>query len=73
MSQFNCDQFPNGKVPQDPRSKCPECGLPNKCGVEEGKGTCWCFSFPTVEHLTVKDTTECLCQSCLKKELDKQG
>ena len=66
MTGFNCEQ---GKIPEDPRSKCPECGVPNKCGMEAGKGICWCFNLPAIENMNSKDTSECLCESCLKKLL----
>jgi len=67
MSGFDCMQ---GKIPEDPRSKCPTCGIPNKCGVEMGKGICWCFNYPAIENMNSKDTSQCVCESCYKKELD---
>jgi hypothetical protein len=72
MPGFPSHQFPGGRSPEPAaKSYCPLCGLPNKCGVEEGKGFCWCMSYPAVEHLTVKDTETCICESCLKKEMKK--
>lgn len=66
---FNCSQFPPGKGVTDNQSKCPECGLPNKCGLEEGKGTCWCFQFPKVD--IIRDSSTCLCRRCLQKVADE--
>lgn len=63
---FNCDQ---GKVFQDPRPKCPKCGLPNKCGIADGKRYCWCFGYPKID-IVIGDGDECLCESCLKKILE---
>ena len=68
---FNSSQFPNGNVPKDPRSKCPNCGLPNKCGVEMGKGFCWCFNYPKLDKV-IPDGEDCLCESCFKKKLEKK-
>jgi hypothetical protein len=64
---MNCDKFPKGKGFVDNRPKCTECGLPNKCGVALGKGTCWCFQYPNIEM--DKDSDVCLCESCLKKKV----
>ena len=64
---FNCNMFPDGKGIKDTRSKCPKCGVPNKCGVEAGKGTCWCFMYPKVEMDRNEDT--CLCETCLKEHI----
>ena len=51
-----------------PTSRCPHCGAENKCGVEAGKGFCWCFELPskTLEN-KVTDDSQCLCRSCLEK------
>lgn len=63
---FYCDQFPDGKKPKDV-SRCPECGLPNKCGVDAGKGTCWCFRKERIKDHYNDD--HCYCESCLDKKI----
>jgi hypothetical protein len=68
MAGFDCMQ---GKIPDKPRSTCPKCGVPNKCGIDAGKGSCWCFMYPPIEHMNMKDTDTCLCESCLKEEMNK--
>ena len=64
--------FPNSMFPNKPNlpivSKCPSCGLPNKCGLELGKGTCWCFTYPPLGKIPQQETDKCLCESCFKKK-----
>ena len=74
MRKINCAQFPKGKEPKIPDvSRCPVkgCGLPNKCQVEEGKGTCWCFQYPKVEDPDLSDA--CMCEEHLKEKLKEEG
>lgn len=48
---------------------CPEifCGERVRCEVEQGKGTCWCFSVnPTEGNRDIVGSGEaCLCKACL--------
>ncbi len=69
MRTFLSHQF-NTTPPKDVRSTCPSCGLPNKCGVELGKGTCWCFSYPSLGPISTIDQDKCLCESCMKKQFE---
>lgn len=55
------------------QSLCPKCGLPNKCGVELGKGTCWCFGYPKLENSKYEETNQCLCERCLRIELNSEN
>ena len=69
MRTFHSEQF-NTAVPKDVRSTCA-CGMPNKCGMEQGNGTCWCFSYPALGPLSAIDQDKCLCESCFKKQLEQ--
>jgi hypothetical protein len=72
MRTFHSHQF-NTAPPRDVRSTCSLCGLPNKCGIELGKGTCWCFSYPALGPLASIDQDKCICESCLQKKLQKDN
>lgn len=52
----------------DSRAKCPECGVWNKCAVEEGwsPNLCWCMQEPT--RLVSSEYPACLCRTCFKIE-----
>jgi len=55
---------------QNPKSYCPECGIPNKCAMEAGKSasTCWCMTL----DVSVNPNSQydvCLCKRCLTKEV----
>jgi hypothetical protein len=69
MRKFSSQQF-NKNIPVDNRPTCPQCGLPNKCGMEAGKGSCWCFSYPSLGPLSSIDQDKCICESCFKKKLN---
>lgn len=47
-------------------SKCPNCGVDNKCAMEAGKSAsaCWCMGVPVTGELS---GDQCLCRSCLSK------
>jgi len=51
------------------KSYCPECGLENKCAIEQGKSasTCWCMT--EVANNISSYYESCLCRNCLRKEL----
>lgn len=50
----------------DPK-KCPACKGPNRCGTEEGKGTCWCFIVRIPEDLkSASPGDSCLCERCIE-------
>jgi hypothetical protein len=64
-----CEKF-NGKPPIVVyKSKCPKCGAINKCGMENGKGTCWCFSLP-IAKIADGDHSNCYCQHCLEAQIN---
>jgi len=50
------------------KSHCPECGVDNKCAIEQGNSasTCWCMLETTNKLSSYYDS--CLCRVCLKKE-----
>ncbi|MCP5327411.1 MAG: cysteine-rich CWC family protein [Sinobacteraceae bacterium] len=50
---------------------CPLCGRGNDCGVEAGRGNCWCFSTGVPEDLLETLPEElrmeaCICASCIE-------
>jgi Cysteine-rich CWC len=52
----------------DPRY-CPVCGTPNRCGVAEGRISCWCFDKTLTEGLSDRIADEarnvaCVCEAC---------
>lgn len=49
------------------KETCPGCGLPNKCGIEAGKGTYWCFSETRMDANQVDFDKSCFCVTCLRK------
>ena len=46
------------------QSKCPECGLSNKCAIEAGKSasTCWCME-ELPKNYSVNENS-CYCRAC---------
>jgi hypothetical protein len=45
---------------------CPTCGSANKCGMEKGDATCWCFALPHVLPVSATEKSGCcLCRGCL--------
>lgn len=51
---------------------CPVCEEVNKCGMEEGVETCWCFSVVFSDALKTKlekdfSNQPCICRSCFEQ------
>ena len=52
-------------------TECISCSKDFYCGVEAGKGTCWCFMYCRLDDALLSDG--CFCEDCLAKELKKQN
>lgn len=53
------------------KKRCPLCGERNDCGVEAGRGNCWCFSERVPEDLLEALPEEirmeaCICAACVE-------
>ena len=51
------------------RARCPLCGETNGCGMEAGKGTCWCMALKipaeVLERVPAEARNEaCVCERC---------
>jgi len=46
---------------------CPKCSGKSECQIDNPNG-CWCMDFPPL--LAVDETKECLCKTCLEKEIE---
>lgn len=56
----------------DGNSKCPKCGVSNKCAVKLGKSisACWCAGLPPLGGEVIENA--CLCRKCLVEACAKQ-
>jgi len=54
-------------------SKCWICERAFFCGIEQGKGSCWCFDKPRLPLESAlpefKDASRCLCPMCYELQL----
>lgn len=58
--------FRDGKPPVEPReSRCPACGTPFHCGVDD-PGGCWCAKVPPLPREAYIADGRCLCEKCLR-------
>jgi hypothetical protein len=48
--------------------KCPDCGVDNKCAMENGKSysACWCMNEPVKDFN--REGKVCYCRSCYNKK-----
>ncbi len=64
-------------VEVDP-SLCPVCGMPNTCGMTQGKSECWCFELKIDAAALARIPTEakdraCLCPRCAALASDAEA
>ncbi|WP_420168307.1 cysteine-rich CWC family protein [Alicyclobacillus hesperidum] len=64
-------------IPLNDGTRCPLCGMDNRCGHVAGDlpGTCWCdkahFPKEILEHLPACGV--CICETCLERLKSRFG
>ena len=51
---------------------CARCSAPFQCGMNDA-GECWCAQLPKLPAAVIDETQGCLCESCLRAELQRAG
>ena len=52
------------------QERCPACGKPNACGMNE-QGECWCATeFPPRMPLAASAAAACYCRDCLRAMME---
>jgi hypothetical protein len=51
---------------------CPRCGVRFSCGVEDGRGECWCMKRPALP-LEPGAAGGCLCPACFDRALSERN
>ena len=52
--------------------RCAHCDAPFHCGMDDA-GACWCTQLPSLPAAVLDAAQGCLCEACLKSELDRAG
>ena len=52
--------------------RCSQCGASFHCGMDDA-GACWCTQLPSLPAPLLDATQGCLCEGCLRSELERAG